>query len=165
MSAMADERAPEPESRSAADAAPASEPTRCPWCSADAPVEAVACPSCGASFVSTADASLPGVTAIDAEAILRSRNAQKGRGGLLGFLSGENGPTAVPSEAELASLAPPTVDVQTEILRLELNAERQRLESEAAALAAEESEESRSGESREKPADGGEPPGGKPPSD
>jgi hypothetical protein len=84
----------------------------------------------------------PGLTAIDTEAVLRTRAQPKSRGGLLGFLSGETGDTVdAPTEAELASLAPPDANVRLEMMRLELDAERQRLESEGAILAAEIAEE------------------------
>ena len=53
------------------------------------------------------------------------------------MLSGETGDTVdVPSAAELSSLAPPPVSVRMEMIRLELDAERQRLEGEAAGMAA-----------------------------
>jgi hypothetical protein len=80
---------------------------------------------------------VPGVTSIDAEAVLRGRSSARPRGGLLGLLSGETGDTVeAPSAAELSSLAPPAADVRIEIIRLELDAERQRLEGEAAGMAA-----------------------------
>jgi hypothetical protein len=113
------------------------EGTRCPWCSTLAPVGASTCSSCGAALVASSEGSLPGVTSIDAEAVLRGRTSAKPRGGLLGLLSGETGDTVdVPSAAELSSLAPPPVSVRMEMMRLELDAERQRLEGEAAGMAA-----------------------------
>jgi hypothetical protein len=113
------------------------EPTRCPWCSTLAPAGASTCSSCGAALVASSEGSLPGVTSIDAEAVLRGRTSAKPRGGLLGLLSGETGDTVdVPSAAELSSLAPPPVSVRMEMMRLELDAERQRLEGEAAGMAA-----------------------------
>jgi hypothetical protein len=116
--------------------------SRCPWCSAKVPAGIETCPSCGAQLVASADGGVPGVTAIDAEAVLRNRSAPKSRGGLLGFLSGETGDTVdAPSEAEMASLAPPGSNVRLEILRLELEAERQRLEDAGASLAVEAAEE------------------------
>ena len=119
-------------------AAPADVPVRCPWCSTESPAGTLACPSCGASLVATGDSSVPGLTAIDAAAVLRARNPQKGRGGILGFLSGETGDSVeVPSEAELERLAPPDADVRMEIMKLELEAARGRLAAEMAALAAE----------------------------
>jgi len=119
-------------------ASPADGSIRCAWCSTESPAGTVGCPSCGASLVATADSSVPGLTAIDAAAVLRARNPQKARGGILGFLSGETGDTVeVPSEAELERLAPPDADVRMEILKLELEAARGRLEAQSAALAAE----------------------------
>jgi hypothetical protein len=113
------------------------ESTRCPWCSTLAPAGASTCSSCGAALVASSEGSLPGVTSIDAEAVLRGRTSAKPRGGLLGLLSGETGDTVdVPSAAELSSLAPPPVSVRMEMIRLELDAERQRLEGEAAGMAA-----------------------------
>ena len=118
-------------------AASSSDSTRCPWCSTESPAGTETCPSCGAALVATADSTVPGVTAIDAEAVLRGRTQTKSRGGLLGFLSGETGDTVdTPSAAELSSLAPPSSNVRIEMMRLELDAERQRLEGEAAGLAA-----------------------------
>lgn len=116
--------------------------SRCPWCSASVPAGAETCPSCGAALVTTAEGGVPGLTAIDAEAVLRAKAPQKSRGGLLGFLSGETGDTVdAPTEAEMASLAPPDTNVRIEMLRLELEAERQRLELEGAGLAVEAAEE------------------------
>ena len=116
--------------------------SRCPWCSATVAAGAETCPSCGAALVTTTEGGVPGLTAIDAEAVLRAKSPQKSRGGLLGFLSGETGDTVdAPSEAEMASLAPPDTNVRIEMLRLELEAERQRLESEGAGLAVEAAEE------------------------
>lgn len=116
--------------------------SRCPWCSASVPTGAEVCPACGAALVTSAEGGVPGLTAIDAEAVLRAKAQPKSRGGLLGFLSGETGDTVeAPSESELASLAPPDTNVRIEMLRLELEAERQRLESEGAGLVAEAADE------------------------
>jgi hypothetical protein len=118
-------------------AASSPETNRCPWCSTISPVGTETCPSCGAALIATAENTVPGVTAIDAEAVLRGRGQTKSRGGILGFLSGETGDTVdTPSAAELSSLAPPTNNVRIEMMRLELEAERQRLEAEAAGMAA-----------------------------
>jgi hypothetical protein len=87
--------------------------------------------------VASADGGVPGVTAIDTDAVLR-RPQPKSRGGLLGFLSGETGDTLeAPSQSEMSSLAPPGTDVRIEMMRLELEAERQRIEAEAAEAAGE----------------------------
>ena len=122
------------------DSTPAT--SRCPWCSATVPAGAETCPSCGAALVASSDG-VPGLTAIDSDAVARARAApSKSRGGLLGFLSGETGDTVeAPTEAEMASLAPPDTNVRIEMMRLELEAERQRLEAEGASLAAEAAEE------------------------
>jgi hypothetical protein len=113
------------------------ESTRCPWCSTVAPAGATTCSSCGAALIASSEGSVPGVTSIDAEAVLRGRTTARPRGGLLGLLSGETGDTVdAPSAAELSSLAPPPVSVRMEMIRLELDAERQRLEAEAAGMAA-----------------------------
>jgi hypothetical protein len=118
-------------------AASSPETTRCPWCSTPAPAGATTCSSCGAALVASAEGSVPGVTSIDAEAVLRGRSNVRPRGGILGMLSGETGDTVeAPSAAEMSSLAPPPVDVRMEMMRLELDAERQRLEAEAAGMAA-----------------------------
>ena len=44
----------------------------CMWCSAELPSDhEVTCPSCGATLIGEGDTPVPGVTAIDAEAIVR----------------------------------------------------------------------------------------------
>jgi hypothetical protein len=109
---------------------------RCPWCSAALPdAAAEKCPSCGAqlSSASGAEPNLPGVTALDPEAILRARSdAGRSRGGLLGFLSNRDIPG--PSAAEAESLAPPEDAVRREMLRLQLEAEQADAVAESVAL-------------------------------
>jgi hypothetical protein len=115
---------------------------QCPWCSAALPPGDVArCPSCDAQLVGDDRSSVPGVTAIDAEAILRARSAvgrSRPRGRLLSWISGE-GDDPPPKPAE-GSLAPPPLEVRREMLRLEMAAaeadlrsqlEAQRIEAEA----------------------------------
>ena len=101
--------------------------TRCPWCSALVPDPAPAhCPSCDAVLGGSgaADPVVPGVTSIDAAAVLRgAANAPRQRGRLLSFLTGDVSDTEV-SPGELASLAPPDDAVRREMLRLQLEAER-----------------------------------------
>lgn len=110
--------------------------SRCPWCSAVLPdAAAEKCPSCGAqlSSASGAEPALPGVTALDPEAILRARSeAGRGRGGILSFLTNRDIP--VPSEAEAESLAPPEDAVRREMLRLELEAAQADAVAESVAL-------------------------------
>jgi hypothetical protein len=96
----------------------------CPWCSAVLPDAAAdKCPSCGAQLVTAngAEPNLPGVTTLDAEAILRARSeAGRSRSGILSFLTGNNDVPDSPGSA--AAIAPPADDVRREMLRLELAA-------------------------------------------
>jgi hypothetical protein len=96
----------------------------CPWCSAVLPsTDLEICPSCKATLTSTGEAALPGVTAIDHEALLRtSREPRPQRSRILSWLSGEYvEETATPAEPQ--AIAPPDLEVRREILRLELEAE------------------------------------------
>jgi hypothetical protein len=101
--------------------------SRCPWCSAlltDATAEK--CPSCGAqlSHTSGSEPTLPGVTALDTEAILRARSdAGRSKGGILGFLTNRDLPEANGTESA-ESLAPPEDAVRREMLRLQIEAEQ-----------------------------------------
>src|SRR6476469_7786046 len=99
---------------------------RCNWCSAPLPSDhEETCPSCGATLLGDGDTSVPGLTAIDAEAILRSARAAKTkpRSRLLGWISGEYDEEAAGTTAAPGSLAPPSADVRREMLRLELEAQ------------------------------------------
>jgi hypothetical protein len=98
----------------------------CPWCSAALPsVELEICPSCKATLASTGtgEATLPGVTAIDHEALLRAgREPRPPRNRFLSWISGEyvdEGEAPAKPEA----VAPPDLAVRREILRLEIEAE------------------------------------------
>ena len=96
----------------------------CPWCSAVLPsTDLEICPSCKATLTSTGEAALPGVTAIDHEALLRtSREPRPQRNRILSWLSGEYvEETTTPAEPQ--AIAPPDLEVRREILRLELEAE------------------------------------------
>jgi hypothetical protein len=119
-------------------AEPMSGPDRCPWCSAVLPEAAVEkCPSCGAQLVTStgSDPNLPGVTTIDAEAILRARSeVGRSRGGIMSFLTGVEPPPD--SGGSAASLAPPPDAVRREMLRLELEAARADAVAEQVALKA-----------------------------
>jgi hypothetical protein len=108
----------------------------CPWCSAALLPDAVVCPSCGANLVSEGDPNVPGVTAIDAASLVRSKTAPQPRNRLLSWISGEY-QTDVPSQSEAQAIAPPDNEVRREILRLELEAEVANLQAEADAIRAE----------------------------
>jgi len=111
----------------------------CPWCSAEYTGEPAACPSCGAALTGdpTMDPSMPGLTAIDAAAIVRAKApAPRQRNRLLSWISGEY-PDDAPSASDAQALAPPDAEVQREILRLELEAEVANLEAERDSLLSE----------------------------
>jgi hypothetical protein len=111
--------------------------SRCPWCSALL-TEATAekCPSCGAqlSHTSGAEPTLPGVTALDTDAILRARSdAGRSKGGILGFLTNRDLPEASGTESA-ESLNPPEDAVRREMLRLQIEAEQADLVAESVAI-------------------------------
>lgn len=110
----------------------------CPWCSASYTGTPDSCPSCGATLeAETVDPSLPGVTAIDAAAIVRSKTpTPRSRNRLLSWISGEY-PDEAGSPGDTAALAAPDLEVRREMLRLELEAEVANLQAEAEALRAE----------------------------
>ena len=108
----------------------------CPWCSAALTPDATVCPSCGANLVADGEPNVPGVTAIDAASIVRSKIAPQPRNRLLSWISGEY-PGDIPSKAEAQAIAPPDLEVRREILRLELEAEVANLQAEADAIRAE----------------------------
>jgi hypothetical protein len=115
----------------------------CMWCSAELPSATEAtCPSCGATLIGEGDNQVPGVTAIDAEAIIRSARAPKPkqRGRWMSWISGEYNEEEQP--APPGSLSPPPPDVRREMLRLELEARVANLQAEAGAMAAEAAVES-----------------------
>ena len=113
---------------------------RCNWCSAVLPSDhETVCPSCGATLLEDGDtAGVPGLTAIDAEAILRNARAAKAkpRSRLLGWISGDYEDEAVGAAAAPGSLAPPSADVRREMLRLELEAQVANAQAEVEAMAA-----------------------------
>jgi hypothetical protein len=121
----------------------------CPWCSATFTGDPETCPSCGAALAvdPTTDSSLPGLTAIDAAAIVRAKTpVARPRNRLLSWISGEY-PDEVASATEAGALAPPDVEVRREMLRLELEAEVANLQAEADSLLAEATVEGRAPES------------------
>jgi hypothetical protein len=113
-------------------------PLVCPWCSAGLPSPGLPrCPTCGAVLTSDVDESLPGLTAIDAAAIVRSKQtAIRPRSRLLSWLSGDDGDESF-TKAEGHALEPPDLAVRREIFRLELEAEVANLQAENEAIMAE----------------------------
>ena len=114
---------------------------RCTWCSAVLPSDhETTCPSCGAALVDQGDGSVPGLTAIDADAILRgARGAARSRprgGRLLSWISGEYAEDDGGAAPTPGSLAPPPADVRREMLRLELEAQVANAQAEVEAMAA-----------------------------
>ncbi len=108
----------------------------CPWCSAALKPKATECPSCGANLVADGDPNVPGVTAIDAASLVRSKITPKPRSRFLSWIAGEY-QVDVPSKAEAEAIAPPDDEVRREILRLELEAQVANLQAEADAIRAE----------------------------
>jgi hypothetical protein len=110
---------------------------RCPWCSAELPSRSAAtCTSCGAALTGEPEAPLPGVTAVDAEAIVRAARVATPvrRSRLLSWISGDEGPESE-TPAEPGSLAPPPPEVRREMLRLAMQAELVNLQAEADSFA------------------------------
>ena len=123
----------------------------CSWCSTEVAEGATECPSCGANLVPDGEPNVPGVTAVDAASIIRSKSAPQPRNRLLSWISGEYTPD-IPSKSEAQAIAMPDQDVRREILRLELEAEVANLQAEADALRAEAAAEGRTIEALEAPA-------------
>lgn len=95
------------------------ETSTCPWCSATVPVEAVTCPSCGASLRDAAEGDILGVTQIDPAAVARARRIRSPRN-IAAFLGVGDGP--VDEEPSGGKVEPPSDEVRQEMLRLELAA-------------------------------------------
>jgi hypothetical protein len=111
---------------------------RCTWCSAALPSDhETSCPTCGATLVGDGETQVPGLTAIDAEAILRSARAAKTkpRGRLMSWISGDYGDDSADA-APPGSLAPPPLEVRREMLLLELEAQVANAQAEVESMAA-----------------------------
>lgn len=119
---------------------------RCPWCSAPLVTgDEVSCPSCGAILTSDTEPQVPGVTAIDAEAIVRGVRATSPprRSRLLSWISGDVSEDEETTPSPHESLALPPVEVRREILRMELEAEISDLQAEAGSILADDEIEAR----------------------
>ena len=111
---------------------------RCTWCSAELPSDhETVCPSCGATLVGDGETQVPGLTAIDAEAILRNARAAKAkpRGRLMSWISGDYADESADTPPP-GSLAPPPLEVRREILLLELEAQVANAQAEVESMAA-----------------------------
>lgn len=105
----------------------------CSWCSTESPGGTVKCPNCGANLVPELDVDVPGVTAVDAASIIRSKSNDQPSNPVLAWMNSEHS----------RAIAPPDDEVRREILRLELEAEVANLQAEADALRAEAAVEGR----------------------
>jgi hypothetical protein len=117
---------------------------RCVWCSAELPSDSEqSCPTCGATLIGDGDNPVPGVTAIDAEAIIRSARTgkTKPRSRLMSWISGEYDDGS-DRPAPPGALSPPPPEVRREMLRLEIEAEVANLQAEADSMASEAAVES-----------------------
>jgi hypothetical protein len=113
----------------------------CPWCSAEVPAGGTTCAACGANLVETADPSVPGLTAIDPEAVLRSvrttgQPARRNR--ILSLITGEEPEDGQAAPGSPTALAPPPPDVRREMLRMEIAAELSNLTAEVDSITADE---------------------------
>ena len=111
----------------------------CTWCSAELPSDhETVCPSCGATLLGDGEKQVPGLTAIDAEAILRNARAAKAkpRSRILSWISGDYEADDAASRAAPGSLAPPPAAVRREMLRLELEAQVANAQAEVESMAA-----------------------------
>ena len=117
----------------------------CTWCSAPlSSPDLERCPSCGANLVGDIAEPLPGVTAVDAAALVRGLpSSSRPRNRLLSWISGDY-PDDVPTASDAKALEPPDIAVRREMLRLELEGEVANLKAEADALVAEAAAEGRS---------------------
>ena len=120
-----------------------SAPFRCPWCSAVLPAPDLEdCPSCGATLTAASETALPGVTAIDHEAIARgTREAiRQPRSRLFSWLSGDYGEE---EPAPPGAIAPPDAAVRREMLRLQVQADLADRQAEADSIIADAAVEGR----------------------
>lgn len=119
-------------------------PVVCTWCSAPLPSpEPDRCPSCNAILNGELAEPLPGITAIDATALLRGTpTTTRPRNRLLSWINGDYPEDAI-SPADARALELPDPAVKREMLRLELEGEVANLKAEADALVAEAAAEGR----------------------
>lgn len=120
---------------------PVSAASACPWCSAEVPAGRNTCPACGANLVETGESAVPGLTAIDPEAVLRSvrtTGQPVRRNRILSLITGEEPEDGQAAPGSPTALAPPPPDVRREMLRMEIAAELSNLTAEVDSIAADE---------------------------
>ncbi len=116
----------------------------CPWCSAPlSAADTETCPSCGAALRGEVADQMPGLTAIDAEAIIRSKNPPKQRSRLLSWLSGDSDDQEVYRPGDSKAVAFPDLEVRREMLKLEIERDLAEMQAEADALLSEAAAEGR----------------------
>ena len=116
----------------------------CPWCSATlSEADTDTCPSCGAALRGDVVEQLPGLTAIDAQAIIRAKNPPKRRSRLLSWLSGDTPEEDVLRPGDAKAVAFPDLDVRREMLKLEIERDLAEMQAEADAALAEAAAEGR----------------------
>jgi hypothetical protein len=122
----------------------AAAPVVCTWCSAPLPTpEPDHCPACGAILTGELAEPLPGITAVDATAVLRGTpTTTRPRNRLLSWINGDYPEDAI-SPADAKALELPDAAVKREMLRLELEGEVASLKAQADALVAEAAAEGR----------------------
>lgn len=122
----------------------AAAPVVCAWCSAPLPTPGPdRCPSCGAILTGELAEPLPGITAIDAKALVRGApTTVRPRSRLLSWINGDYPEDAI-SPADAKALELPDPAVKREMLRLELEGEVANLKAQADALVAEAAAEGR----------------------
>ncbi len=113
----------------------------CPWCSAAITPETAVCPSCGAILNADEEPDLPGVTAVDAAAAVRTaknpaaKTTPAARSRIMSWISGGDDDEGLGGDSQ--ALALPEPEVQREMLRLQLEAEVANLQAENDALLSE----------------------------
>ena len=106
----------------------------CPWCSAVLPdPDAATCPSCKAALTGGTEQSVPGLTALDAEAILRAKTPSRQRSRILSWFGGDS-PDDTISPTDHGAIAPPDPAVKREMLKLQIAADIANLQAEAVAI-------------------------------
>jgi hypothetical protein len=116
----------------------------CPWCSAPLTAADIeTCPSCNAQLRGEVVEQLPGLTAIDAQAIIRAKNPPKRRSRLLSWLSGDTPEEDILRPGDAKAVAFPDLDVRREMLKLEIERDLAEMQAEADAMLAEAAAEGR----------------------